>query len=419
MKNSTRSYLSAWKNIALAGFMALLMVACGDENSSSAPAKDSIEASSSSEELSSSDKAEAVSSSTTKSAASSATSATSSSEKATSSESAMSSESKSESSSSVKEENQSSSSENSADSEGIAKRFGACTDEIAGKVKAYYTTHYTCEAGEWRLSTPIEALGKCTSAKAKQILKGIDSTYYICENDNWRKLTDLENALYKAPCLNYAELGYLENFDKWFVCDASTIREADSIEIFLDRGCTSYNRGDKYITYLCQDNGWYDTIDMDTIDLKKDTDGATCYDDSKLVSGEVSWKKLYVCDANKFRYADSIELYLDLGCTSYNRGTVKPLNDVNYVCDSDGWRKAETELEADTYGITCGKHGRLVNGNVNKDKRYVCDEDQYREANSTELALSLGCTSYNRNEETLYNEVSYKCYDSGWSTLQD
>ena len=38
----------------------------------------------------------------------------------------------------------------------IAKILVTCTDSIEGKVKSYYSTPYTCEAGKWRASTPDE-----------------------------------------------------------------------------------------------------------------------------------------------------------------------------------------------------------------------------------------------------------------------
>lgn len=86
-----------------------------------------------------------------------------------------------------------------------------------------------------------------------------------------------------------------------------------------------------------------------------------------------------------------------------------------FICKDDSWKLA-TELEINTYKLIGSLTGELQYGHDSLVK-YVYDSNSFREANELEIAIGIGCTSYNEGKvyESSYEGINsylygeYKC----------
>ena len=130
---------------------------------------------------------------------------------------------------------------------------------------------------------------------------------------------------------------------------------------------------------ICRSGSW-----IKASVLEYDTYGLECFDDGRVVTGNVVDSNIYVCEKGAFRVASEkeVEFYNDtygLTCVDGRivTGAVNPTN--KYMCESGRFRTA-TEWEKDTEGLDC------IEGKIAKGEKgtYVCESGKFRIANSME-----------------------------------
>ncbi|SHK42474.1 MULTISPECIES: fibrobacter succinogenes major paralogous domain-containing protein [unclassified Fibrobacter] len=271
------------------------------------------------------------------------------------------------------------------------------TAGTTGEVKKGNITDakYVYRNSTWNAASTVEStLGSCTASNARTIVNE-QGTYYVCESTQWKILTTLQANTYGWSSGTTGEVKKGNVTDAKYVYRNGKWNTASIVECALG-SCTTKNDGTVSETgsvyYICKFSSW-----TRATALEYDTYGSTCSKDGSIVSGAVNANNKYVCDGGSFRTATADEINLELGCTSYNAGTVSETGSVYYICKSSSWTRA-TALEYDTYGYTCSKDGSIVSGAVNADNKYVCDDGSFRTATATEINLELGCTSYTQGK---------------------
>ncbi|WP_294959993.1 fibrobacter succinogenes major paralogous domain-containing protein [uncultured Fibrobacter sp.] len=92
-------------------------------------------------------------------------------------------------------------------------------------------------------------------------------------------------------------------------------------------------------------------------------------------------------------------------------------NGVHFICDDGAWRKA-TDVEYDTYEKKCDEDGKIVFGNVNKERAYECDGKIWRKATEVEGVLG-GCVESRFDEVAEALESHYICESRQWRVATD
>lgn len=92
-------------------------------------------------------------------------------------------------------------------------------------------------------------------------------------------------------------------------------------------------------------------------------------------------------------------------------------NGVHFICGDGAWRKA-TDVEYDTYEKKCDEDGKIVFGNVNKERPYDCDGNSWRKATEVEGVLG-GCVESRFDEVAEALESHYICESRQWRKATD
>lgn len=111
-------------------------------------------------------------------------------------------------------------------------------------------------------------------------------------------------------------------------------------------------------------------------------------------------------------------------CTSEREGEVKAVentksakNGVYFICKNKSWVVA-SDLEYDTYEKKCDEDGKIIFGNVNKERPYDCDGKKWREATDVEGVLG-GCIEKRFDEVAEALESHYICESRQWREATD
>ena len=197
-------------------------------------------------------------------------------------------------------------------------------------------TTYLFDRTAWRTRTDVEQkLGGCVNAIVDSVGK-VGNTYYICKLNNWVEASVIEYDTYRWSAGKDGEIKKGNVTGNVYIFDKNAWRIADYLEAILG-GCVSATQDslgkvdDSY--YICKSNKWkiasvaiYDTLKM------------VCSKNGSLMHGKIEHENLYVCDKGVFRTADSIEIALDSGCTSYNEGSISRKSKItDYICKSSRW----------------------------------------------------------------------------------
>lgn len=280
----------------------------------------------------------------------------------------------------------------------IENNLGACVIIRESEKHTLNGKYYICENKSWKQVTAEEyALGYCTAAK-NNVVEKIDDVYYICKSENWTIASVLEYDTYGKTCLTDGSIvsGEVVPSNK-YVCDAGVFRVTNGRENSMNKGCVSYTEDEKRTLnnkyYICENKAWkqitaeeytlgYCTTAknnvVEKIDdvyyicnsenwtiasvLEYDTYGKSCLTDGSIVSGEVDISNKYVCDAQTFRVADSLEVSLNKGCVSYTEGHeirvhLSSSQDSTYLCNNSLW-KATIEFVGEYGTITDTRDGK-------------------------------------------------------------
>lgn len=92
-------------------------------------------------------------------------------------------------------------------------------------------------------------------------------------------------------------------------------------------------------------------------------------------------------------------------------------NGVHFICGDGAWRKA-TDVEYDTYEKKCDEDGKIVFGNVSKERPYDCDGNSWRKATEVEGVLG-GCVESRFDEVAEALESHYICESRQWRKATD
>lgn len=219
---------------------------------------------------------------------------------------------------------------------------------VEGDVKAGVVNkdkYYVYENGAWRAAANDQeiALGVCTTAREGVVAEN-GGTYYICKSKTWTTATPLEYDTYgwKAGTEGEVKAGSV-NTDNYYVYENGMWRiSANTIENSLG-ACVTNREGEVGKSgstyYICKLNAW-----KTATALEYDTYGKTCLTDGTIVTGSVVSSNKYVCDAEVFRKAESLEISLNKGCVNYTEGNEirKTLSAVQvsvYQCNNNLWKE--------------------------------------------------------------------------------
>ena len=168
------------------------------------------------------------------------------------------------------------------------------------------------------------------------------------------------------------------------------------------------------VYFICNSSSW-----VKATVLEYDTYGLECFDDGRVVTGNVADSNLYVCEEGTFRVASEkeVEFYNDtygLKCVDGRiaSGVVDSTN--KYMCESGRFRTA-TEWEKDTEALDCIE-GELTKGS---NKNYVCESGKFRIANTVETLLNKACTVKNEGETVIDSSYyfTYFCNEGTWRDI--
>lgn len=111
-------------------------------------------------------------------------------------------------------------------------------------------------------------------------------------------------------------------------------------------------------------------------------------------------------------------------CTSKREGEMKAAdnaksvnNGVYFICKNNSWVVA-SDLEYDTYEKKCDEDGKIIFGNVNKERPYDCDGKKWREATDVEGVLG-GCVEKRFDEVAEALKSHYICESRQWRKATD
>ena len=250
--------------------------------------------------------------------------------------------------------------------------LGICDAKREGEVKINSNVlsekngvHFICNNGGWRVATDLEKdtykwePGKDADSRYGDVVK---TNCYVFEDKTWRSGNESDCSLDLRGCTSLRQDTVGLGKDKvWYICDMKNWRTAYDIE----KDTATWGAGkfdgevragqvnkETYYIYETSTKVWREatTLEYDTYQVK-------CSADGKMFNGNVNKTTQYVCDNGKSRLANNIEVFGEMGCTSYNRNSYRilpkvPVQDsdfeesinekmVNnysyYKCTEDGW----------------------------------------------------------------------------------
>ena len=237
------------------------------------------------------------------------------------------------------------------------------------------TNCYVFEDKTWRRGNANDCsleLRGCTALRQDTVALGSDKVWYICDTQNWRKATDIEKDTYKWEPGKDADVKNGDVVKKnCYVFEDGAWRSGNEKDCSLKlRGCTALRqdtvgKGSDEVWYICDQKNW-----RKALALEYDTYQVECSRDGKMLNGNINVSSKYVCDDGIYRTADTLEIWADTACTSYNRdsmyvlpfvakdqqgdkepiliGLEKVVNYSYYKCTKNGWILTTEKLNQGT-----------------------------------------------------------------------
>ena len=236
---------------------------------------------------------------------------------------------------------------------------------------------YVFEDSVWRSGNEKDCslkLRGCTALRQNTVGKGGDGVWYICDAKTWREATDIEKDTYKWEPGKDADVKNGDVVKKnCYVFEDGAWRSGNEKDCSLKlRGCTALRqntvgKGSDEVWYICDQKNW-----RKALALEYDTYQVECSRDGKMLNGNINVSSKYVCDDGIYRTADTLEIWADTACTSYNRdsmyvlpfvakgkyqqgdkepiliGLEKVVNYSYYKCTKNGWILTTEKLNQGT-----------------------------------------------------------------------
>ena len=153
----------------------------------------------------------------------------------------------------------------------VEYNIGACVTSRDGEKKILSGQYYICHETYWdNVSEVVYNLGYCSSSRTGAVL-AYEGVYYTCKSNAWTKSTSLEYNTYGKVCLTDGSIVSGEvNPENKYVCSANQFREANQLEISLDKGCVCYTENEEIrinisenldSIYTCTNGLWIGSMD--------------------------------------------------------------------------------------------------------------------------------------------------------------
>ncbi len=276
-------------------------------------------------------------------------------------------------------------------------------------------TIYVYNNSKWNVAERETAIGLCQNSNAGVVSK-FDGTYYICKNNAWGIATVLEYDTYGLTGVEGDVKAGVVNKDKYYVYENGAWRVAANEQEVALGVCTTAREGvvakDGDTYYICKSRTWT----IATV-LEYDTYGKTCLTDGSIIAGVVVSSNKYVCDAEFFRKAETLEISLDKGCVSYTEGNelrknMSPVLDSVYLCNNGLW-KASREYIGESGSLTDPRDGKTYKTVVIGTQTWMAENLNFKAYKSYCYNDSAKyCTKYGR----LYTWASAMDSAGTWST---
>ena len=297
---------------------------------------------------------------------------------------------------------------------------GLCYKERNGeKIQISYENsklYYKCANTTWKQINAAEyTYGECEGVFLDSVVKISDLEKFVCQDTSWRQLSLVELGLGVCNDKKQNEMGsspYVIG-PNTNVCDKGKWRDATDIER-AGGVCTEKIKGktDSIHTptefYTC-DKYWRTATDEEILHARLgecDIWGAMTKVDTTL----------YVCDTDGWRTADSIEQHIGF-CDMYGyTGTIKTEEDtITYICTKNGWKVAEP---AEIFIGLCIEERYGIDIKTEDGIKYLCEETGWRIGDEVEQIIGF-CTSENDNQVHLtYSDgkpsTYYACHENKW-----
>jgi uncharacterized protein (TIGR02145 family) len=211
------------------------------------------------------------------------------------------------------------------------------TTDCAVKKGNVTDTTYLFDRTVWRTRSDVEQkLGGCVKAIEDSLGTADGKNYYVCKSNNWVEASEIEYDTYRWAAGKDGEIKRGNISGTVYIFDKDAWRAADYLEAILG-GCVSATQDSLGTVdgsyYICKSNTW----EITSI-AKHDTLKMVCSKNGSLMHGRIAYENLYVCDKGTFRPANTTEIELDEGCTSYNEGSVSKKSKItDYICRLSKW----------------------------------------------------------------------------------
>lgn len=265
--------------------------------------------------------------------------------------------------------------------------FGLCTKSLQGTTFTEDSSvYFTCDSLTWRLATDLESLGECTDSVATQLRKMKD-TSYVCRNKKWQVADTIEAS--------------------WGLCTASRAGDTAYIHptLICPMGVDCYGSQDVY--YVCKNNRWTKTTDLDEILGKCDS--------LRETDMEKAYQAYKVCQNGKWRNATENESLIRKACTESLQDSVYAQStQSHFICDKGDWRPATPE---EYYG-KCSEE--LQDVIYYDSTNYICNGSLWSELPDPPLSSMDYCTK--KNAGSMYRTTTtprayYHCQDYVWQKI--
>ena len=284
-----------------------------------------------------------------------------------------------------------------------------------------------------------ETLSACDEENLHRVARYNNMVYYVCEEDGWHMMNyDEYNEFKWAGAVEGKTLWDGSDPRMCYVYDNGAWYERDSSNCKLGLGgCTAARQGElsrssKSVWYTCDNGAWVGTMDSTVDQIMLGTD----FDEGTVVKCPSNGRYCVFQDGHwrEGTKMDSV-LYALGGTPCMVEGDTSKVKYAGeyYVCRYVSWRAVHMQWEtapliySDTYEDRdeCSATGLYGDGTFHNKhdnaagRVYVCENGGFRLPTEIEMAMNMGCTSYNYGKKIKVNHSHFICTENGWAVDPD